>query len=275
MDLSKPLEDYQLAFLDLETTGLDVITGDAICEIGLLKVKQRKIIDKFQSLVNPKKPMPEGAYRVHGISDQELQYAPPFEKIAERVLNFFKGCVLCAYNVKFDLGFIDHSLQRMNLEALTMPTIDILSMARDLLSLPRYNLETVAKHLAIDCRSLHRALDDVLITYQVFLKLTDICKEKNIRNLDHYISLYSCENQIFKAQENQKVAIVKEAIANNAQITIEGSFNSQAIAKEQVLPLRIFREGRFLYLLCQVPTGTTKQVDLRRVLDIQPVGRTA
>src|SRR4030042_782282 len=113
MDLNKPIEQYELVFLDLETTGLNAVIGDAICEIGALKTRERKITDKFHSLVNPKKNIPEEAFRVHKISDSDVKFAPPFEKIADKLIAFVRESVVCAYNVEFDMGFINHHLRAL------------------------------------------------------------------------------------------------------------------------------------------------------------------
>ena len=67
MDLNKNIEDFDLVFLDVETTGLDVVVGDAICEIGACKVRARETIDTFETLVNPKKSVPPEAYLIHMI----------------------------------------------------------------------------------------------------------------------------------------------------------------------------------------------------------------
>lgn len=268
-DFSLPLEDYQLAFLDLETTGLDAVMGDAICEIGVYKIKGRRILDKFHSLVNPGKPVPEEAYRVHKISDQDLQYAPKFEKIAGKLVDFLDGCVLCAYNVGFDLGFIDYSLRKISYKPLAIPTVDILAMARDALNLPRYNLESVAKSLEIDCgRGLHRALDDALITYQVFLKLIDGFRNKQIENLGDYVSLYSCDNELSRIRQDQKVNILKEAVDKNCLVIVKYFSDRQSLEQERILPLRVFQEGRFYYLLYQGQQGNSYRIRLSRLLDI-------
>ena len=106
MDLNRNIEDFDLVFFDLETTGLDVNKGDAICEIGALKLHNRKIVDKFESLINPKKPIPEEAYRIHKISDADVKGAPHFEQIADRLVAFFKDSIILAYNIEFDLSFL-------------------------------------------------------------------------------------------------------------------------------------------------------------------------
>jgi len=272
MDLSRPIENYPLAILDLETTGLDAVMGDAICEIGILKVKDRKIIDKFHSLVNPQRSMPQEAYEVHKISAADLEKAPLFENIAVKLIDFLSGCVLCAYNVEFDLSFIDQSLKKINHKPLDLASVDILAMARDILTLPRYNLEVVAKSLGIDCGTdLHRALGDASLAYQVFIKLIDMLKGKQIESLDDYVSLYSCNNGIFRAKEDTKIGSLREAIEKNHRLEIKYFSSQKALRNEKILPLRVFEEGKFFYLLYQGETEDPRRLRLRRLLDIQAV----
>jgi DNA polymerase III epsilon subunit family exonuclease len=272
MDLDQNIEDYDLVFLDLETTGLDVVTGDAICEIGAFKIKARQVVDKFHSLVNPQRPMPQEAYRVHKIPDQELKTAPKFEEIVDKLLVFLKGSVFCAYNVEFDLGFIDYSLKKIDYSTLEAPALDILVMARDALTLPRYNLEKVARSLDIDCRAgLHRALEDASIAYQIFFKLIDIFKEKGIDKLNDFMSLYSYNNAISRAKQNQKIALLEEAISNNFKVSLKHFSSNRSAETEDILPLRIFTEGRSHYLLCQGSGENPFRISLRRILDIESI----
>ncbi len=270
IDLDKNIENYDLVFLDLETTGLDVVTGDAICEIGAFKIKQRKIIDKFHSLINPGRPVPETAYRVHKISDQELKDAPSFSAVVDDLLKFLKDSVLCAYNVEFDLGFLNHGLRAIDHPDLDGPTLDVLPMARDALSLPRYNLGTVARSLEIDLASgMHRAMDDARITYETFLKLVDIFKEKQIEKLEDYLCLYSGNNQIFKENQNQKIAFLKEAIDKNLKLEVKYFSSQKSLEQETIQPLRVFQEGRFYYLLYQSKLENALRIRLRYLLDIK------
>jgi DNA polymerase III epsilon subunit-like protein len=61
-----------LAFLDTETTGLSAWFGDRICEIAILRCQGEEIIDSFDTLVNPARPISPGAARVNGLTDAEL-----------------------------------------------------------------------------------------------------------------------------------------------------------------------------------------------------------
>ena len=270
MDLTKNIEDFNLVFLDLETTGLDVVTGDSLCEVGAFKVREGKIIDEFYSLVNPGKNMPPQAYKIHKISDQELKGAPYFEEIADKLIAFLNGCVVCAYNVGFDVGFINYQLRKMGRLPPELPAIDILSMARGLLKLHRYNLETTAKFLNIDCgQGMHRALSDAMVAYKIFLKLNNILKEKGIKKLDEFVSLYGLVNEIFKPKEGRKILLLEEAVDNKAILEIRYFSSSNAIEEEKILPLRVSQQDKRPYLLYQGGDKGSSHLELNRILNIR------
>jgi len=270
MDLTRNIEDFDLVIFDLETTGLDAVTGDSICEVGAFKVRDRKIIDKFHSLVNPNRSMPDQAYDVHKISEEELKDAPYFEAIADKFVSFLGESVICAYNIKFDIGFINNHLKKFNRSPLELPAVDILSMARDALKLPRYNLGATAEFLNIDCsQGLHRALGDASIAYQIFIKLLDIFKEKRIGKLGEFISLYGLSNEIFKLKEEKKTLLLNAAIEKRATLGIKYFSPNNTVEDEEVLPLRLLQEDRHFYLLCQGNKANSSQIKLNRILKVE------
>ena len=273
MDLSRDIEEYDLIFLDLETTGLDVVTGDSICEIGALKVRKREVIDEFHTLVNPQKSMPPEAFRIHKISDQDLKDAPAFEKIADKLISFLKGSVIFAYNVEFDMGFVDQHLKKINYPPLDTPAVDILSMARDALYLPKYDLATTSRFFNIESRgNFHRALDDAYVAYRIFFRLLEIFKEKRLNRLADFISLYGFNNDIFRSQENSKVDFFKAAIDAKMNIKIKCFLPKGGAEEKQIRPLRIFQENRHFYLLYQGADNNPSRARLNRIFDIAGTG---
>src|SRR3989338_7978764 len=74
------LKDYTFSFFDVETTGLSSQNGDRICEVAILKYKNEKIIDTFQTLINPLRPISEGALAVNGITPRMLKGKPLFRE---------------------------------------------------------------------------------------------------------------------------------------------------------------------------------------------------
>lgn len=268
MDLNKNIEDFDLVFFDLETTGLDVVMGDAICEIGAFKVKNRNVIDKFHTLINPQRNVSEEAYRIHKISSDDLKKAPDFKEIAKNLLLFLENSIICTYNAAFDIGFLDYQLKKIDYEPLNLPTVDILLMARDIINLPKYNLETVANFFNIDCSvGLHRALADAFIASEVFFKLADIFKEKEIVKLDEFISLYGFGNEIYKIKENKKIDSLKAAIDNKLELTLKYFSVAKIIEEGKAIPLRIFEENRSFYLLCQIKNECSR-IKLSHILRV-------
>ena len=172
--LKTSAQEAVLVFIDVETTGLSPKNGDCICEIGAVKTHQGKVLCEFQTLVNPQMPVPYEAYAVHQISDAELKSAPLFTEVAEDLLHFLDEAIICAYNAKFDVGFLNSELARVGKKPLANPVIDVLLMARGLVQSDRYNLETVANNLNIfSSQGLHRAIYDCRVTAKVFYKLIE------------------------------------------------------------------------------------------------------
>jgi len=272
MELNRDIEDFDLVFLDLETTGLDVVTGDAICEIGAFKMRNREMTDKFYSLVNPKKKMPKQAFDVHKISDEELKDAPFFEDIAESLENFLDNSVICTYNAGFDIGFIDSHLKDMDRPPLGIPAIDILLMARDVLKLARYNLETTAKHFGIDTSSgLHRAKDDAKIAYEIFYRLLDILKEKGIHKLYEFVLLHGFSNEVYNEQINKRISLCQQAIEREAKLRVRFFSLANTIEEEVILPLKLTKESRYYNLLYQSQTEGAFQIRFNRILDLENI----
>lgn len=271
MNLDRNIEDCDLVFLDLETTGLDVVMGDAICEIGALKVRDKKVVEKFHSLVNPRKKVPPAAYMVHKISDEQLKDAPYFEDLADGLLKFLDNTVVCAYNAKFDIGFIDYELKRIGQNPLSLPAVDILLMARDVLRLPRYNLESTAKSFDIDCtQGLHRALCDADLAYQIFFKLLDIFKTKQLSVLADFFSLYGVENELFNRGQERKIQALKEAIENHKPLRLRYFSAVNTIKEDKIIPLQVLIEKQKTYLCYQGDSDSNFRISLNRIFSIEP-----
>jgi DNA polymerase III epsilon subunit len=272
MDLTKNIEDFDLVFLDLETTGLDVLKGEAICEIGALKVCRRQIIDKFHSLINPKKSIPAEAFKIHQISDEEVKQAPYFEDIAGSLLNFLNHSVILAYNIEFDLGFLNHELKKLGRKMLEAPAIDILCMARKTVRLPKYNLAAIASFLNLEyCGKMHRALDDAGIASGVFFKLRDILKECKLNNLEDYISIYGLANGIFRLKEEPKVQMVKKAISSQMILKTRYFSYQNTMEEEHIKPLNLSYEERNFFLCYQNKLGRNTRINLNRILELKIV----
>jgi DNA polymerase-3 subunit epsilon/ATP-dependent DNA helicase DinG len=154
--------------LDLETTGLDP-EQDEITEIGAVKFRGHQVLETFQTLVNPFRPIP---YRIHlltGISDDELKGAPSLSAVAHELTSFIGKEAILGQNISFDINFL-----KAKGIGLTNPTYDIWELARILLpQATDYQLPTLARELNISSPIQHRALADAITAKEVFLALSE------------------------------------------------------------------------------------------------------
>lgn len=164
--------------LDTETTGLEVRQGHRIIEIGCIEVNGRQVTDNcFHAYVNPEREVDEGAFQVHGISDDMLADKPKFKQIAKDFLDFVQGSTLIIHNASFDIGFLDGELDRLGLGKMAdyvEGVIDSLGMAREMFPGKRNNLDALCDRLGVNNahRQLHGALLDSQILAEVYLAMT-------------------------------------------------------------------------------------------------------
>jgi DNA polymerase-3 subunit epsilon len=165
--------------LDTETTGLDPAQGHRIIEIGGIElVNRRQTAQQFHVYLQPDRAIDAEAIKVHGITSEFLADQPRFAEVADRFLDFVRGAELIIHNAAFDLGFLNHELQRCGrgqpkLEELCT-VADTLLLARQRHPGQRNSLDALCKRYNIDNaqRSLHGALLDAEILADVYLAMT-------------------------------------------------------------------------------------------------------
>jgi DNA polymerase-3 subunit epsilon len=159
--------------VDLETTGFSP-GRDRVIEIGAVAGAGDRILDEFHSLIDPGRPVPWPAQRVHGISDAMLRGQPQPEEVLPRFFHFLGQSPLVAHNAPFDLGFLRSEFARLGFGLANRSHCTLQLSRRSLPSLPNHRLETVARHLfgrLDDGERLHRALADARLTARVWLAL--------------------------------------------------------------------------------------------------------
>jgi DNA polymerase III epsilon subunit len=166
--LSQNPSEIYFAFLDVETTGLDPVSGDKICEIAVIKTVDGQVADEFVTIVNPGRNIPERAVSIHGITQAMVQRAPFFREIANNLLDFLKDTVIVAHNAKFDLEFLSSELKNLNLSLPENEVIDTLGIARRYYTFPSNSLGEIAKSIGLPIDEQHRALADVTTTKDIF-----------------------------------------------------------------------------------------------------------
>lgn len=165
--------------LDTETTGLQTEAGDRIIEIGCIELIDRKFTERtFHRYVNPERAVGPGALEVHGIDDDFLSTQPLFEDVVTEFLEFVHDAELIIHNADFDVGFINHELQRLGTPVQDIRehcrVLDTLALARRMHPGQQNSLDALAKRYHVDNsrRKLHGALLDAGILAEVYLAMT-------------------------------------------------------------------------------------------------------
>ena len=178
--------DTTYCVLDLETTGFSA-TNDRITEIGIMKVKNKEVIDEFSCFVNPERHIPERVSEVTNITDDMVKDAETIETIFPKILEFLgdqKETVIVAHNANFDVGFLKQNAKRLGYD-FDYSYLDTLSLAKDLFpDYKKYKLGKIAENLGIKVEVAHRALDDVDTTVKVFNVMMDMLKEKGAKKIE-------------------------------------------------------------------------------------------
>lgn len=164
--------------LDTETTGIEVREGHRIIEIGCVELLDRRLTGRhFHVYINPEREVEEGAFQVHGISDEFLADKPLFAEIADEFMDFIRGAQLVIHNAAFDVGFIDAELGRLGRHGCVADhcsVVDTLLLARHKHPGQRNTLDALCKRYGVDNsqRELHGALLDAEILADVYLIMT-------------------------------------------------------------------------------------------------------
>ena len=196
-------------FLDTETTGLSYKDGHKIVEIACIETKDLISTGKvFHKLINPKRDMPDDAFRVHGFSKEFLSDKDSFEEVADDFLNFIKGKKIIIHNASFDLSFLNGELSAINKELLDKDlVIDSLEIARKKFPGVSNSLDSLCKRFNIDLsrRTKHNALLDCELLREVYINLLD-AKEPKFNLTQNNLE----QNLVKNYSYNKKVIIISD-----------------------------------------------------------------
>ena len=169
-------------FLDTETTGLSFKDGHRVVEIACIETKD--LINTgniFHKLINPKRDMPEEAFKVHGFSQEFLTDKETFDQIADEFLSFIKNKKIIIHNAPFDLSFLNGELDLIKKDKLDQKEIiDTLEVARNKFPGVSNSLDSLCRRFNIDLskRTKHNALLDCELLREVYINLLDVKEPK-------------------------------------------------------------------------------------------------
>ncbi len=162
-------DEQTYVVLDVETTG-GLRGKNRVTEIGAVKIKNGKVIDNYQTLLNPCIPIPSFIVRLTGITNEMVASAPTFVEIAQQLREFLDGSIFVAHHVRFDYGFIQKEFQSIG-EEFYAPTACTVALARrKFKGFESYSLKNLCQQLDIELETHHRAHCDAVAASQIFIK---------------------------------------------------------------------------------------------------------
>ena len=197
-------------FLDTETTGLSFKEGHKIVEIACVETKDLIATGRvFHKLINPKRDVPEQAFKIHGFSEKFLKDKETFDVIADEFIDFIKEKKIIIHNAPFDLSFLNGELKSLNKDPIDQSLIvDSLELARNKFPGTSNSLDALCRRFNIDIskRTKHNALLDCELLREVYINLLD-AKEPKLN-----LSSETAERKIYKnTKYNKKILAVPEA----------------------------------------------------------------
>lgn len=182
---SRTLFETDFVVFDLETTGAKC-PPCRVTEIGAYRVKNGKIVEEFQTLVNPETSIPPFITQLTGISDAMVKNAPKFRSVASDFLDFIGDTVLVAHNAHFDMRFLNHEIGRVyNKYRVANQHLCTVQLSRRLVpNIENHKLSTLSEYFAIDIGRHHRAAYDAHATAKIFINLLNQMNDLGVRDLE-------------------------------------------------------------------------------------------
>jgi DNA polymerase-3 subunit epsilon len=160
------------AIVDIETTGGHA-NAHGITEIAIVIHNGERVIEQYETLINPYQPIPIFIQGLTGITDEMVSKAPPFANVALKIFSLLDQKIFVAHNVNFDFSFVHHHLKKEGL-ILNSKKLCTVRLARKIFpGLPSYSLGKLTRNLNIHIPNRHRAMGDAFATATLFKMMVD------------------------------------------------------------------------------------------------------
>ncbi len=177
LNLTRPL-----AFIDLETTGLNV-ASDRIMEICILKVNVDNAIEVKTMRINPEMPISKESSTITGILDSDVKDCKTFKQVAAELAQFIGNADIAGYNSnKFDVPVLVEEFLRAELDfdLSNRKLIDVQNIFH--IMEPRTLAAAYKFYCDKKIQNAHNAEADIKATYEVFLAQLDRYADKQFED---------------------------------------------------------------------------------------------
>jgi DNA polymerase-3 subunit epsilon len=200
-----------VVFLDTETTGLSFREGHKIVEIACIETKDLIPTGNiFHKLINPKRNVPDAAFKIHGFSEEFLKNKETFNQIEDEFSNFIREKKIIIHNASFDLGFLNGELNAIKKDQINQKlVIDSLEVARNKFPGTSNSLDALCRRFNIDLsrRTKHNALLDCELLREVYINLLDVKEPKfnlSSNNISQDVKVKDYNKKIIQISDTEK-----------------------------------------------------------------------
>jgi DNA polymerase-3 subunit epsilon len=176
------MKKQEYTIVDIETTGGNA-GGSRITEIAIVVHDGTKVVDRWETLVNPQKEIPPAIFSLTGINNEMVRDAPIFDDISEKVLEMLVDRVFVAHNVNFDYSFVRHQLEESGFKWTARKLCTVRAARKIKSGLPSYSLGKLCHSLDIPLINQHRAGGDADATAILFSRLLEWDTEGEIEKM--------------------------------------------------------------------------------------------
>jgi DNA polymerase III epsilon subunit-like protein len=174
--------------LDLETTGLDS-RRDAVVSLAAIPFVDRRPLPGLHALVNPGRPIPEAATRIHGLDDAAMAGAPRIADVLPRLAAACGRRVLVGDAIDFDLAVLTRDARVAALPPLSNPALDTRDLALVLEPRREATLEDLAERFGVPVAGRHTAAGDATAAGMILLGLLPEFEAQGVRTLHEPLKL--------------------------------------------------------------------------------------
>ncbi len=259
---------------DTETTGKYPIESE-ICEIAAVKYRDGKVIDEFQSLIKPRRRMGDEVIKIHGITNEMVQDAPPLKEVLPLFRQFVQDGYMVAHHAPFDLGFITAGFEECQISLPTLPVICSSRLSRNIITdSENHKLQTLIPHLGIPQGAAHRALDDAKACLQVALHCFQKAELKTLedvfKNQDGELHWkdYSVEELKFKSKS---LRLLIEAMSLRTRVRMTYKSGSKPGSARLIEPIGLVRSPDGDFFIAYDDSPIAKRFYLNKLGEVEKV----
>lgn len=244
---------------DIEATGLDEESEPI--EIALITYENGKVVEVYETFINPLRPLTEYISNLTMISNRDLLEAPKFYDVADAIRTRLEGSVFVSHNTKFDLGMLRRKFREMGQE-LKIKSFCTLKVAQnEIPGLRNYNLDALCSFFGIKNTKRHRAIGDAQATLEIFKELHSL----RLKTYQKILYLPHHEKALKKMSTRAGLLMFKNE--QGKVIHFEAAFNMEKKAREL---LEVKEKNRDLLkrtdaIECE-PTGLALIAEFKKLL---------